>query len=98
MAFAAFLNPVNQLAFDIALPAIDGELEFGRRFFAQRLSITQRRLAINFRLTHAQHVEVGPVQDEDRQLFTHRARTPGYFLGASLGAARASVRADLSCS
>ena len=59
------LNPGHQLAFQVGLAEVDRDVQGFRPFQAQRLDIVEGFGPIDGRLTHAQHVEVWAVQDQD---------------------------------
>ena len=59
------LNPVDQLAFVIALERFQEHACRTCAIFHRAMDITQGRAAVNGRLTHTQHVEVWPLKDEN---------------------------------
>src|SRR5262249_1125094 len=62
---ARLLHPIDELAFVIALPEIDGESERLGTLLRLRLDIGQGRVPVDFRLAGAQKVQIRTVQDED---------------------------------
>lgn len=60
------MDEVDQLAFAVGLPEVGLQAEGRRCLPAQRLDVGQRRMTVLFGLARPQHVEVRPVQDEDR--------------------------------
>src|SRR5262249_19175250 len=63
--FARLLDPIDELAFVIALPKIDLEIERRGAGQAARLDIGQRVMTVDRRVTYPEQVQIGAVQDKD---------------------------------
>ena len=59
------LDPFHNLAFMVGLAKINVQPQSGRGVAAQIFDIMQGLVAVYIRLTRAQHVQVGPINDEN---------------------------------
>ena len=60
------MDLVDQVAFMVALEKCHLGADRRRLLFADRLDLTQRRRAVDFRLTGAQQIQIRPVHYQDR--------------------------------
>jgi hypothetical protein len=60
-----FVNPVNQLAFMVALPKVELQAVRLRSALTQRLHIGQRLRAIHSRLTRTEQIQIGAIQNQE---------------------------------
>src|SRR5690348_6141052 len=66
-----FLDPADQLALMVGLAEIDRQAQRLGALVAGLLDIAQRAAAVDRRLPAAQHVQVWPVEYENRLSFRH---------------------------
>jgi hypothetical protein len=71
------LDPIHDRAFAVGLEGLHSQSQFAPQLFQRAVDITKPRTPVNLRLTLAEQIQVGPVNDQNRRRRAPNAASSG---------------------